>query len=111
MLECNRAVEDVENNIDGFKPEYYILLEKIGKHYKIIGYKHKVLFKYQELPFDLKLMISKAIRINIIIFLTEILDNINIFNRQKYINYAHYNCFNNSKKYSPKSNYRAPRQT
>jgi predicted NAD-dependent protein-ADP-ribosyltransferase YbiA (DUF1768 family) len=58
VLECNRAVEDVENNIDGFKPEYYILLEKIGKHYKIIGYKHKVLFTYQELPFDLKLMIQ-----------------------------------------------------
>ena len=58
VLECNKAVEEIENNVDGFQPEYYILLEKIGKHYKIIGYKNKVLFTYQELPFDLKQMIQ-----------------------------------------------------
>jgi len=58
VLECNKAVEDIENNADGFQPEYYILLEKIGKHYKIIGYKSKIIFSYLELPFDLKQMIS-----------------------------------------------------
>lgn len=58
VLECNKTIEEIENNVDGFQPEYYILLEKIGKYYKIIGYKKKVLFTYQELPFDLKQMIQ-----------------------------------------------------
>lgn len=57
VLVCNKPIEEIENNVDGFQPEYYILLEKIGKHYKIIGYKNKILFTYQELPFDLKDMI------------------------------------------------------
>ena len=52
-----KPVEDVENNADGFQPEYYIILEKIGKHYKIIGYKSKILFTHSEIPFDLKQMI------------------------------------------------------
>ena len=58
VLECNKSIEELENNVDGFNPEYYILLEKIGKHYKIIGYKNKIIFTYLELPFDLKLMIK-----------------------------------------------------
>lgn len=57
VLECNKPVEDIENNVDGFKPEYYVLLEKIGKYYKIIGYKNKILFIYEELPYDLRMMI------------------------------------------------------
>lgn len=58
VLECNKPVEDIENNVDGFKPEYYVLLEKIGKYYKIIGYKNKILFIYEELPYDLRMMIQ-----------------------------------------------------
>jgi predicted NAD-dependent protein-ADP-ribosyltransferase YbiA (DUF1768 family) len=58
VLECKRAIEEIENNADGFSPEFYILLEKIGKHYKIIGYKKKSIFTFQELPYDLKQMIQ-----------------------------------------------------
>ena len=58
VLECKKAIEEIENNVDGFNPEFYILLEKIGRHYKILGYKTKSIFTFQELPYDLKEMIQ-----------------------------------------------------
>jgi hypothetical protein len=58
VLECKRAIEEIENNVDGFQPEFYILLEKIGSHYKILGYRKKSIFTFQELPYDLKEMIQ-----------------------------------------------------
>jgi predicted NAD-dependent protein-ADP-ribosyltransferase YbiA (DUF1768 family) len=54
VLNCGYLIPEIYNNIDGFQPEYYLMLEKVGKHYKIIGYKSKLLFTYKELPYDVK---------------------------------------------------------
>jgi predicted NAD-dependent protein-ADP-ribosyltransferase YbiA (DUF1768 family) len=40
-----------------FQPEYYIILNHFKNQYQIISYKNKQIFKYKELPFDLKRMI------------------------------------------------------
>ena len=40
-----------------FQPEYYIILNHFKNQYQIINYKNKKIFKYKELPFDLKRMI------------------------------------------------------
>ena len=40
-----------------FQPEYYIILNNFKNQYQIISYKNKKIFKYKELPFDLKRMI------------------------------------------------------
>jgi valyl-tRNA synthetase len=29
VLECKKAIEEIENNADGFSPEFYILLESV----------------------------------------------------------------------------------
>lgn len=56
-------------------------------------------------------MITKLFIVSIIIFLAEILNNINITNRKKDINKKHNYCFKDSKEYCPKPYNLAPRKT
>ena len=56
-------------------------------------------------------MVSELLVIDIIIFLTEILNYINITDWEKDIYHKHDNCFKNGKEYCPKSNDLSPRET
>ena len=42
---------------DNFSPDHYIIADFSGMHYKLITYKDKKAFKYNELPYDLKKLI------------------------------------------------------
>jgi predicted NAD-dependent protein-ADP-ribosyltransferase YbiA (DUF1768 family) len=55
IIDCGLLDETVTN----FKPEFYIMLEyskQINK-YELVAYKNKVIFKFKEIPYDLKSMI------------------------------------------------------
>lgn len=41
-----------------FNPDYYIILEFGNTHYQLIKYKGKGIFKFSEIPYDLKILIS-----------------------------------------------------
>jgi hypothetical protein len=44
-----------------FDPSFYILLERLrGKDYKLIAYKNKYIFRYSELPYDLRDLIRQT---------------------------------------------------
>jgi hypothetical protein len=57
VLNCGQ-LNDVELEKEGnFNPEYYIITCYTGNHYKLISYKQKRIFKYREIPYDVKVMV------------------------------------------------------
>lgn len=44
----------LDDNVSKFEPEYYIILDHTGTHYRLITYSGKTIFKYDELPRSIK---------------------------------------------------------
>jgi len=56
VLDCG-IVPDTVLNRDEFNPEFYIITECNENNYNLICYKNKKIFKFKEIPYDLKKMI------------------------------------------------------
>ena len=57
VMQCGEFIDPVIENRGEFNPEFYIIIEHSGNHYKLIGYNHKSIFTFSELPYDIKKMI------------------------------------------------------
>jgi N-glycosidase YbiA len=57
VIQCGNFVDPIIENKGDFDPEYYIIVEHTGNHYKLVSYKGKMIFKYKEIPYDLRKMI------------------------------------------------------
>jgi hypothetical protein len=65
VLLCGQLNDEEAENKGSFKPDYYIITTYSGNHYKLITYKEKTIFKFRELPYDVRvLVINKCMERN-----------------------------------------------
>jgi predicted NAD-dependent protein-ADP-ribosyltransferase YbiA (DUF1768 family) len=58
VLQCGQLNDQVLESKGVFTPEFYIIDTYDGRHYKTVGYKKKMIFKFDEIPYDIKRMIA-----------------------------------------------------
>lgn len=58
ILQCGH-VDNLLETKGVFNPEFYIILDYTGSHYMTVGYKKKLIFKFSEIPYDIKMMTTE----------------------------------------------------
>jgi len=65
VLQCGQLNDSDLEKQGNFKPDFYIMTCYLGNHYQLITYKHKRIFKFTEIPYDIKvLVINKCMERN-----------------------------------------------
>jgi len=59
VLQCGQLNDTILEQRGRFMPEFYIMIDHTGSHYRLIGYKKKMIFKFIEIPYDIKKMIAE----------------------------------------------------
>ena len=59
VLQCGQLNDSILESKGRFMPEFYIIVDHTGNHYKLVGYKKKQIFKFSEISYDLKKMIAE----------------------------------------------------
>jgi len=57
VLQCGQLNDKVLEQRGRFTPDFYIMVDYTGSHYKLVGYKKKLIFKFSEIPYDIKKLI------------------------------------------------------
>ena len=57
VLQCGQLNDRILEDQGSFEPDFYIMAEHTGMHYKLITYKGEALLTFQEIPYDVKVMV------------------------------------------------------
>ena len=57
VLQCGQLNDRILEDQGSFEPDFYIMAEHTGMHYKLITYKGEALLTFQEIPYDIKVMV------------------------------------------------------
>ena len=57
VVHCGQLNDDILQKKGTFTPAHYIIADYTGSHYKLVTYKNKEIFSFDELPYDLKKLI------------------------------------------------------
>ena len=58
VLQCGQLADNILEKDGTFRPQYYIILDYIGIHYKLITYKDRKIFTFKDLPYGLVKLIT-----------------------------------------------------
>lgn len=58
VLQCGQLADNILEKDGAFRPQYYIILDYTGIHYKLITYKNRKIFTFKELPYGLVKLIA-----------------------------------------------------
>jgi predicted NAD-dependent protein-ADP-ribosyltransferase YbiA (DUF1768 family) len=94
VLQCQNSEinQQIERN-NNFDVKYYIMLNYGGSHYKLIKYKNKSIFTFDEIPYDVKVMIANNCleRMNgIFSYIKEFMNFKTNYEREKQYNISEY---------------------
>lgn len=65
VLQCGQLNDEILQDKGYFNPDFYIVAEFNGSHYKLVAYKDKQIFTFSEIPYDLKkLIVDKCMEKN-----------------------------------------------
>jgi predicted NAD-dependent protein-ADP-ribosyltransferase YbiA (DUF1768 family) len=57
VLQCGQLNDKTLEQRGRFTPDFYVIVDYTGDHYKLIGYKKKMIFKFKEIPYDIKKLV------------------------------------------------------
>jgi hypothetical protein len=59
VLQCGQLNDRVLEDQGTFEPEFYIMADHTGSHYKLVTYKDEALLTFREIPYDIKVMVTE----------------------------------------------------
>ena len=59
VMQCGQLNDRVLEDQGTFEPDFYIMAEHTGMHYKLITYKGEALLTFREIPYDIKVMVTE----------------------------------------------------
>ena len=57
VMNCGQLNDTQLEEKGSFEPDFYVITSYTGNHYTLVSYKDKRIFKFNELPYDVKIMV------------------------------------------------------